>query len=59
MSKTDWLTPQEAAEELRVNPTTVHAWIHSGRLPAMQVSPRVTRIDRRDLDALVASSYRR
>ncbi len=35
----DLLTPNEAAELLRIRPRTVRAWIRSGRLPAMRTDP--------------------
>ncbi len=39
-----FLTPEEVAERCRVTPQTVLNWIHSKKLPAAQLSPRVYRI---------------
>lgn len=39
-----FLTPAEAAEQLRVSPDTIHRLISSGALVAIRVSPRVVRI---------------
>ncbi len=39
-----YLTPSEAATELRVSTDTVLRLIASGELPALRVSPRIIRI---------------
>jgi excisionase family DNA binding protein len=39
-----YLTPAEAADELRVSTDTILRLIGSGELPAIRVSPRVIRI---------------
>ncbi len=39
-----YLTPTEAAKELRVSPDTVLRLIASGELGALRVSPRIIRI---------------
>jgi excisionase family DNA binding protein len=39
-----FLTPAEAAEQLRVSPDTIHRLISTGALAAIRVSPRVVRI---------------
>lgn len=39
-----FLTPAEAAEELRVSPDTILRLISSGELAALRVSPRIIRI---------------
>jgi excisionase family DNA binding protein len=41
---TRFLTPAEAAEQLRVSPDTIHRLISSGELAAIRVSQRVVRI---------------
>jgi excisionase family DNA binding protein len=41
-----YLTPAEAAEELRVSTDTILRLIGSGELPALRVSPRLIRIPR-------------
>ena len=33
-----WMTPPEVAKALRVKPQTVHAWIRSGELTAINVA---------------------
>lgn len=32
VSMSEWLTPSEAAKYMRVHPTSVYAWLKSGRL---------------------------
>lgn len=44
MSEERYLTPSEAAAELRVSTDTVLRLIASGDLPALRVSPRIIRI---------------
>ena len=39
-----YLTPAEAAEELRVSPDTILRLVSSGELAALRVSPRIIRI---------------
>lgn len=41
-----YLTPAEAAEELRVSTDTILRLIGSGELPALRISPRLIRIPR-------------
>ena len=59
VAKQIYLTPPEAAKELRVSPDKVLTWIHSGELRAFDVSaargqrPR-WRIARADLDDFLA-----
>lgn len=48
------LSMSEAADELGVSPATVRGWIRSGLLPAHRVGPKLVRIERADLAALVA-----
>lgn len=45
------LTPRQVAERLAVSPRTVYLWIEQGRLPAVRLSQRVTRISEEALDA--------
>ena len=47
------LTVHEAAERLRVSPRTVWAWISQGRLDAIKLGPRTTRIPERSLERFV------
>jgi excisionase family DNA binding protein len=45
-----FLTPAEAADELRVSTDTILRLISSGELPAIRVSPRVIRIPKPAFD---------
>ena len=42
--KKAFYTPAEVSELFAVHPSTVREWIHSGRLPAFQLSERVYRV---------------
>lgn len=44
LEKKAFYTPAEVSELLGVHPSTVRDWIHSGRLPAFQLSERVYRV---------------
>jgi len=46
------LTPEEAAQRLRVSPVTIRNWCWSGRLPAVKVSV-LWRIWEKDLDEFI------
>jgi hypothetical protein len=50
------LTPKEVAARLRVSPRTVYLWLEEGRLPAVRLSERVTRIPSEAVDAFVADA---
>ncbi len=50
----EYLSVSQAAELFGVSRVSVWRWIRSGHLPATQVGPRTTRINRRDLERLVA-----
>lgn len=52
------LTPKEVAARLSVSTRTVHSWIAEGRLDAVHLSERVTRVPVESVDALVAESLR-
>jgi excisionase family DNA binding protein len=49
----EFLTVNEIAEHLKINPQTVRNWIDAGTLPAVRVGRRV-RIRRADVDRLLA-----
>jgi excisionase family DNA binding protein len=49
----EYLTVNEIAEHLKINPQTVRNWIGAGTLPAVRVGRRV-RIRRADVDRLLA-----
>ena len=42
--KKAFYTPAEVSDLFAVHPSTVREWIHSGRLPAFQLSERVYRV---------------
>jgi excisionase family DNA binding protein len=50
------LTPREVAECLSVSVRTVYSWLEAGRLPAVRLSERVTRVPSEAVDALVADA---
>jgi excisionase family DNA binding protein len=54
-SGSELLTVAEAANLLRLKPSTMRAWILRRRLPYCKVG-RLVRIRRTDVDALIASS---
>ncbi len=47
------MTPAEAAKALRVTPRTVYLWIRSGKLRAIHVSQRVTRIPAAEIERML------
>ena len=49
---TDWLTCEQVAEPLQVDPEAVRTWVRARRLPALVVE-RVIRIQRTDLEAFL------
>lgn len=53
------LTPRQVAERLAVSPRTVYLWIEQGRLPAVRLSERVTRVPVDAVDALIESAATR
>ena len=50
------LTPKEVARRLSVSPRTVYSWIAEGRLPAVHLSERITRVPEDAVDAFVEQS---
>lgn len=48
------LTPKQVAARLAVSPRTVYLWIEQGRLPAVRLSERVTRVSETALAAFEA-----
>ncbi len=50
------ITAVETAERLNVSVRTVHSWIASGRLPAVRLSPRCTRVPADAVDSFVRTS---
>jgi excisionase family DNA binding protein len=54
----EFLTVQDVAQLLRLNPQTVGNMIDRGDLPAIRVGARRVRIERSDLDAFLAEGRR-
>lgn len=52
------LTPKEVAARLSVSPRTVYGWIAEGRLDAVHLSERVTRVPEESVDTMVAQARR-
>lgn len=50
------LTVTEVARRLRVHRSTVWRLVHSEQLPAVRVTPRITRIPRRAVEAFVQAA---
>lgn len=50
------LTPKEVAARLNVSPRTVYSWIAEGRLEAVHLSERVTRVPEESVDGLLAAA---
>ena len=53
---TELLTAGELARHLRVRPSTIRLWARNGRIPKVQVSPKVVRFE---LPAVLAVARRR
>lgn len=45
MASGDLISVSEAARRLSVHRETVRRWIHDGRLPALRLGPKTTRIE--------------
>ncbi|HXD64909.1 MAG TPA: helix-turn-helix domain-containing protein [Solirubrobacteraceae bacterium] len=54
--RADYLTVNEIAELLRLNPQTIRNTIDCGELPAVRFGPRRVRVKQSDLDAFIAAS---
>ncbi|MGH8071964.1 MAG: helix-turn-helix domain-containing protein [Candidatus Entotheonellia bacterium] len=54
----DFLTVDEVARQLRVQPKTVRAWLAAGALPGFKLAHKTWRITRADLQAFLAASRR-
>lgn len=54
-----WLTVEQVAELLQVNPETVRRWIRSGELPVLDLGGPKTgyRIKRSEVDAFIAQRH--
>jgi excisionase family DNA binding protein len=42
-------TPEEIAARLQVKPTTIRAWLRSGKLKGVRIGPKLWRVSERDL----------
>lgn len=51
-----WLSIQEAADELGVNPRTIRRYIRLDRLPVSRISNKVVRVRLADLDRLMEAN---
>jgi excisionase family DNA binding protein len=57
--ETKWLTPQEAAEYLKIRPRTLLLWARQGKIPAHKLSGIqrcIYRFLRRELDHILGVS---
>jgi excisionase family DNA binding protein len=54
----DFLTVEEVAQQLRMSPKTVRAWLVQGRLRGFKLTPKVWRIRREDFQAFVTAAER-
>jgi excisionase family DNA binding protein len=55
----EFLTVDDVAELLRMNPQTIRNWIDRNELPAVRVGSRRVRVRREDLDAFIAAGSTR
>lgn len=52
----EYCTVAEAARRLAVSRATVWRWIHSGRLQARRLGPRITRLEESQIESLVPNA---
>lgn len=45
MNATELLTADDMADRLRVRPSTIRRWARDGRIPKVQLTPKVVRYD--------------
>lgn len=50
----EWMTPQDVANLIHITAVTVRTWIKEDRLPACRFGPKMIRIKRSDVEALMA-----
>ena len=50
------LTPRDVAKKLNVSTRTVYNWLEEGRLPAVRLSERITRVPEEAVEALVTEA---
>jgi excisionase family DNA binding protein len=53
------LTPQEAAEVLRINKSTMYRWIKDGKVPFIRLPSGDVRIDEKEFDAWLSERSRK
>ena len=58
MERNEWLTVPEAAQELRIPRTRCYELIQRGELPAIRISERSIRLNRRELERFLLESRR-
>lgn len=54
MPDTEWFTPEEAAEALKMHVVTIRRLLREGRLPGAKVGKRQWRIHREALDRFIS-----
>jgi len=47
------MTPEAVSKKLKVSVFTVYRWIKAGKLRAIKLTPRVFRIDQKDLNQFI------
>jgi excisionase family DNA binding protein len=58
MADDGYLTPSEIAAVLRCSERSVRRAIEDGRLPAVRVGPRITRVAHEDLQVFIGKATR-
>jgi excisionase family DNA binding protein len=53
MRKTEFLSPLQVAEYLKVTRRTVYSWIKEGYLPAVKAGPKLWQVAAHDLETLL------
>ena len=51
---TKFMTPKQVAEELEISAATVVRWVREGTIPAKRFSQRIIKIERTDVDQILA-----
>lgn len=52
-----WLTANDVAEQLCIDPMTVRAWAREGRLAHARFGPQTVRFRQTDVDAYIEAHY--
>lgn len=56
VERTELLTYQEAADQLRVHPRTIRNWADDGRLVRVELSHQVQRVTAASVERLIAAA---